>query len=104
VGVVDRCSAGDGRAAVRTRKGGKRRDTSGDEGQVCRSIHASLESATRQQLSDTAHNVAGALAYLNIAKLPEHATDDVCFGRYLLIKALVEALETREHDKQAHCL
>jgi hypothetical protein len=44
-------------------------------------------------LSDTLHNIACALAYLNIAEVPEDANDDLVFGRFLLVDTVLQALE-----------
>ena len=43
---------------------------------------------------DTVHKIACALIYCNVVEIPEGANDDVHYGRYLLMDALIYALET----------
>ena len=56
--------------------------------------------------SDAVHNVACALAYVNTAEVPEHASDDVCFGRFLLVETLIHALcaLAQRHEREAQVI
>jgi hypothetical protein len=46
---------------------------------------------------DTTHNVACALAYIHIAEAPEHSTEDIDFGRFLLVETVLHTLELLVH-------